>query len=224
LGVYIHYNGRSAEPEKLPELLDRLESMARAFGWKTTRILREISGLTPLRLDFVNGRSTINGVRLVEDRVIGLVFNTGEAGSFEIAFNQEGTVGDYKEISHLLRESEGNGERCWHHSPLWACVTGFPSVHRDICTMLRHIERSHRFEVWEVDDCTDYYSTGDEQQLLEEHLLLGSFKRLLNNPENAKAFLVAAGVVLNEAEALPIEPTPPPRKPRARSVRGSRPN
>jgi hypothetical protein len=78
--------------------------------------------------------------------------------------------------------------------------------------------------VWEVDDCTDYYSTGDEQQLLEEHLLLGSFKRLLNNPENAKAFLVAAGVVLNEAEALPIEPTPPPRKPRARSVRGSRPN
>lgn len=225
MGVYIHYDGKSLEPRKLPELLDGMEKVARAFEWKTTRISRQISGLKPTRMEIGNGPTKIEGLRLVEDTVIGIVFDTGEAGAFEIAFNSEGMIGDYVDISHFLEGTENEGENCWFFGPLWACVTGFPKTHRSVCTLLRYMETAHRFEDWEVSDGTGYYESGDEKEMLEEHLILGSFKRMMSDPEDAKAFLVATGIVSKDAEVVPLDQLPPPKKrAKSRSARAGRPN
>lgn len=225
MGVYIHYDGKSLEPKKLPALIDDMEKIAKGFGWKTTRISRQISGLKPKKLFIGDGPTRIEGLRLVEDSIIGLVFDTGEAGSFEIAFNSEGKIGDYMDISHFLEGTENEGENCWFLGPLWASVTGFPETHRLICTLLRFMEKTHRFKSWEISDGTGYYESGNERRLLEEHAIHGSFKRIMSNPEDAKAFLVATGVVSADAEVTPIDQVPvPERKPKAKSARAARPN
>lgn len=225
VGVYIHYDGKSLEPENLPELLDGMERIGQAFGWKTTRISRQISGLKPKVMVIGDGPTRIEGLRLVEDTVTGIVFDTGEAGAFEIAFNSEGMIGDYMDISHFLEGTENEGETCWYFGPLWACLTGFPDTHRSVCTLLRFMEKTHRFTDWEISDGTGYYESGNEGRLIEEHAIHGSFKRMMSDPADAKAFLVATGIVSADAEVTPVDQMPPPkRKPKAKSARAARPN
>lgn len=227
MGVYIHYDGKSLEPENLPQLLDGVEELARTFGWKTERFAREISGLKPTRIEIGDGPTKVEGFRLVEDSINGIVIDTGEAGAFEIAFNREGTLGDYLDISHFLEGTANEGETCWTYRPLWAHVTGYPQTHRKICALLHFMEVMHRFQDWQVSDGGGYYQSGNESRMLAEHAIHGSFQRMMSDPEDAKAFLVATGIVPENAEVEVVDqslPSPPRKKAKAKAARAARPN
>lgn len=208
MGISIHYSGKIANKQHLPQLIEEVQEIATVHGWKSkiyeNEFPRTTNSLTP--------SETIN--KSEHDGLLyGISFSPEGSEPVSVCFLSNGRMstlmqlacwGSYENETQITIESEelgANGEwisstdslrldEAEYNRMLYMCSTktqyAGPEAHELIIGVLRYISKTY-LEDFKLTDEAEFWETGNKQILVDKFtrngLLIQNFSASLTSAE-----------------------------------------
>ncbi len=195
MGISIHYSGRIADKQKLPQLIEEVQEIANVHGWKYTVYQREFP--TPV----VNSETLHHAVDETHNGLLyGIDFTPEDSETIAFCFLSNGKMssimqlaswGNFEKESVILTESEEWDENDNHSSSsdetildqseynrlLCMCFAKIqfagPRTHEMIIAIFRYISTNYLAD-FKLTDEGEFWETGDSA-LLQENFKRNGF-------------------------------------------------
>lgn len=152
MGLSIHYNGRIANPDSLPQLIDEVTDICKTYKWKYLVFERQFP------------ENTI-GKEIHNQKLYGICFTPPECEMVDVCFLSNGRMS-----SPMLLHNWGNSNDLKEKEYLYliSVKTQFAGIdiHRNIIHLFKYINEKYLIDFTMTDE-SEYWDTSDEAILKE---------------------------------------------------------
>lgn len=156
MGLSFHYSGRIANPASLPDLIEEVQDIAKAFNWKYFIFDRQFPENTIGKPDY-------------NQRIYGICFTPPECETIDICFLSNGRMSS---ASHLQFFGKSDVQEEREYLYMLSVKTQYAGIetHKFVIQLFRHLNTKY-FTDFTLSDEGRYWETNDE------NLLKATFKR-----------------------------------------------
>jgi len=208
MGISIHYSGKIANKQYLPQLIEEVQEIATVHGWKTETYENEF----PIATEGVTQSDTLDNTEH-DGLLYGIDFTPEGSEPVSVCFLSNGRMstlmqlvcwGSYENESQITIESEelgANGEwisstdslrfdEAEYNRMLYMCSTktqyAGPEAHELIIGVMRYISKTY-LEDFKLTDEAEFWETGNKQILVDNFtrngLIIQNFSASLTSAE-----------------------------------------
>lgn len=150
MGVTIHYGGTLKSIELVDDLVDEIVEVCNANDWKyqivDTRTHENTDPNDPL------------------PHLKGISFGTDESESIWYTFNESGML--LSPMVALFQQHEPEQMEGLDHHAFTKTQSAGPDYHIKLVNIMKYVAKKY-FTIWNVNDKSQYYETGDKDHLVE---------------------------------------------------------
>lgn len=156
MGLSFHYSGRIANPASLPDLIEEVQDIAKAFNWKYFIFDRQFPENTIGKPDY-------------NQRIYGICFTPPECETIDICFLSNGRMSS---ASHLQFFGKTDVQEEREYLYMLSVKTQYAGIetHKFVIQFFRHLNTKY-FADFTMSDEGRYWETNDE------NILKATFKR-----------------------------------------------
>jgi hypothetical protein len=170
MGLSFHYSGRIADPEELPDMIEEVEDIAKAYNWKYAVFDRQFP-------DGSVGKPEYN------QRVYGISFTPPECETIDICFLSNGRMSNAFNLEFWGKNERQEERKYLYMLSVKTQFAGF-ETHKFIIQLFRYLNEKY-FADFNLTDEGGYWETKDENVLRynfqKYNDLLDSFVSALEN-------------------------------------------
>lgn len=218
MGIAIGYKGSLNDSSRLSEAMAEIDAFCKRNGWRCENWSEHYSGVLLLRPEVADGdvapepnpepwpdapaeptssiRARVSRLRpppLIEETCHGILAHPPGTEALMLAFNPSGRLCRYMELPEEIVINAIPDTVHYVAFPNWVKTTGAIESHVGICALFKMLRKKFIRNLKITDD-TGFWKSWNYERLCEEHEIMGSFGRLMRQPETLNVILRAAGL------------------------------